>query len=72
METLIKCLGIIGVLLVIVFLSTIILYFVYPWIIPAVFPGLVAKGYIAAKLTFWQYWGLSLMCGLLFRIDKSK
>lgn len=72
METLIKCLEIIGILLVMVFLSTLILYFVYPWIIPVVFPGLVAKGYIAAELTFWQYWGLSLICGLLFRIDKSE
>lgn len=72
MESLLKVLAGIVILLVIVFLSTIILYFIWPWIIPIVFPGLVAKGYIAAKLTFWQYWGLSLLCGLLFRIDKSK
>ena len=67
MKDFLGCLGLITLFVILIFFHTIILYFLWPLVIPVVFPGLVAAGYIAIKLPFWVCFGFSLICGCLFR-----
>lgn len=59
METLIKILGVIALIIGIALLLTFPVMWLWNWLMPIIF-GLI-------KLTFWQSFGLSLLCGLLFK-----
>lgn len=65
--TFLGCMGYLFMLFLYICLITWLLSMLWPWIVPAVFPGLVANGSIAAELTFWQYWGVSVLCAFLFK-----
>lgn len=53
-----------------VFTGTII-WLIWPVAIPAAFPGLVASGTIAAKLSWWASVCLSWIFGLLIKSSQS-
>src|SRR6185503_6650842 len=57
-------------LLVLVALTGLLLFLLWPVVIPAVFPGFVASGAISANINFWTCLGISFICGLLFRGAK--
>jgi hypothetical protein len=49
-----------------------VVYLMWPYAIPAVFPGLVAGGTIAGHLTWAQSIALTWICGVLIRCTNSK
>lgn len=63
-----------GVLLLAFIVSAvgaIILVWLWPLVMPAVFPGLVASGAIASNISFWTAFGLMFICSLLFKPSSS-
>lgn len=70
-ENLFKGLGIIAFVCVLAVISGTILYWIWPIAIPAAFPGLVAKGIIAAKLKWWAAVCLSWTFNILFGTVKT-
>lgn len=63
-----------GVLLLAFIISAIgaiIIVWLWPLVIPAVFPGLVASGAIAGTINFWVAFGLMFICSLLFKPSNS-
>lgn len=46
-------------------------WLLWPIVIPAVFPGLVASGTIAAELSFLQSVALSWLCAVLFKTTST-
>jgi hypothetical protein len=48
-----------------------VVYLMWPYAIPAVFPGLVAAGTIAGHLTWGQSIALTWICGILIRSTNS-
>lgn len=64
METLIKILGVIALIIGIALLLTFPVMWLWNWLMPIIF-GLI-------KLTFWQSFGLSLLCGFLFKSTDTK
>jgi hypothetical protein len=49
-----------------------ILWLIWPVTIPAVFPGIVASGVLAAKLTWWQAVFFVWVCALLIKTSVNK
>ena len=54
-----------------------IVWFLWPYAIPAAFPGLVTSGVLAAKLPWWSAVCLTWLCGILVKgttkqTEKSK
>ncbi|MCA1806516.1 MAG: hypothetical protein LC687_01430 [Actinobacteria bacterium] len=70
-----KVVGVVALVVVMLFLfsaiGAVILMWLWPLVIPNVFPGLVASGAIAGNLSFWVSFGLMFICGLLFRSSNS-
>jgi len=66
-------LGISGIALVFVLavFSGTILYWIWPVAIPAVFPGLVATGVIAGKLSWWAAVTFTWLCGILIKSSTT-
>lgn len=71
MENLIRIIGIIVLALILIAIGALlggtIVWLIWPIAIPAVFPGLVAAGTIAAKITWWQSVCFVWLCGLLIK-----
>lgn len=67
-ETLGGCIGaIIGIIVVAAFFMSIFIYLLWPVVIPAVFPKLVAEGYIVGKLSPALSLGVAVLCTSLFK-----
>lgn len=70
-----KIVGVIALVIVMLFLfsaiGAVVLMILWPLVIPNVFPGLVASGAIAGRLSFWVAFGLMFMSGLLFKSSGS-
>ena len=69
-ETLRGCIAIIGIIVVIAiaaFFVSIFIYLLWPVVIPAVFPKLVAEGYIVGKLSPALSLGVAVLCTSLFK-----
>lgn len=49
----------------------ILTWLIWPHIIPVVFPGLVAKGYIVSKLSLWNAILINWLFGVLFKSSNS-
>jgi hypothetical protein len=58
-----------GVFLIFVaaFIGGTLVWLLWPVAVPAVLPGLVASGMLAAKLSWWQAVCLAWLIGLLFK-----
>jgi hypothetical protein len=48
-----------------------IVYWVWPVAIPAVFPGLVEKGVLAAHLAWWPAVCFTWLCGILIKSSQT-
>lgn len=59
--------GFIGLIVILLFLGPIVLMWLWPVVIPEVFPGAVDSGMIAEKLSFWQSVGLFIIAIILFK-----
>lgn len=67
--------GFIGLILFFSFFSGIVLWILWPHIIPQVFPKIVSDGYLANDLTLFQSIGLCFVSGILIKsrnADTSK
>jgi hypothetical protein len=64
-------LGTIALVAFIALISGTILYWIWPVAIPAVFPGLVTAGTLAAKLAWWQAVCLTWICGILIKSTQT-
>ena len=53
-----------------VFAGTIV-WLIWPVAIPAVFPGLVASGAVAGKISWWAAVCFSWLCGLLLKASQT-
>lgn len=75
-ETLGGCMGaIIGIVVIIAiaaFFMSIFIYLLWPVVIPAVFPKLVAEGYIVGKLSPVLSLGVAILCASLFKGTSYK
>ena len=75
-ETLGGCMGaIIGIVVFIAiaaFFMSIFIYLLWPVVIPAVFPKLVAEGYIVGKLSPALSLGIAILCASLFKGTSCK
>lgn len=49
-----------------------IIYFVWPLLIPSIFPGLVSEGYIAESLSFLDSVLLMILTSVLFKTFSSR
>jgi len=48
-----------------------LVFWLWPVAIPAALPGVVAGGYLAAKLSWWQAVCLTWLCGLLIKSKST-
>lgn len=75
-ETLGGCIGaIIGIIVIIAiaaFFMSIFIYLLWPVVISAVFPKLVAEGYIVGKLSPALSLGVAILCASLFKGTSYK
>lgn len=71
----ISCIGaIISVVIFVVVaasLLSIFIYLLWPAVVPAVFPRLVAEGYIVGKPSFLLSLGIAMLCTALFSTRSS-
>ena len=71
MESLIKGVGIAVVAILVIGLVAVfsgtIVYWIWPHVVPDVFPGLVAAGYVVAKLAWFKAVLLTWLCGILIK-----
>ena len=66
-EGLIIGLGAIVILALLALFGGTIVFWIWPVVIPAAFPGLVASGVIAGKLAWWQSVCLTWLFGILIK-----
>lgn len=59
-------------ILLIAILLALPVYFLYPIVVRAVFPGLVISGMLAEKLTLFQSFCLMLFTSILFKGSTNK
>jgi hypothetical protein len=52
-------------------LSGTIIFLIWPVAIPAVFPGLVTSGVIAAKIAWWPAVCFTWICGILIKSSQT-
>jgi len=75
-ETVLAAVAVVALVIVTLFLfsalGAVVIMWLWPLVIPNVFPGLVESGAIAGNLSFWNSFGLMLIAGLLFRSSSSK
>jgi len=48
-------------------ITGVLIYALWPEVIPVLFPGLVERGLIARSINFWTSIGVSFMAGLIFK-----
>lgn len=65
METALKLLGLLFLLILYVVIGTVVIVLFWQWVIPDIFPGAVSQGLLPASLTFLQAFKLSLFLGIL-------
>lgn len=74
-DNFISCIGaIISVIIFVVVaasLMSIFIYLLWPAVVPAVFPRLVAEGYIIGKPSFLLSFGIAMFCATLFSTRSS-
>jgi len=67
METLIKItfavIGIIGFVFFLAFINAILITWLWNWLVPILLPS----GQLVASITYWQAWGVSFLCVMLFK-----
>ena len=54
-----------------VVVATVPLYYVWNWIVPDVFPGLVQSHAVLGQITIFQAIGLTLLSGILFGVSLA-
>jgi hypothetical protein len=54
------------------FIGSAMIYFIWPIIIPMIFPGLVKNNFITVDLTYWQSMGFYVLCDVLFNTTHRK
>ena len=68
----ISCIAaIISVIIFVIFAAFLLggfIYLLWPAVVPAVFPRLVAEGYIVAKPSFLLSLGIAMLCAALFSV----
>lgn len=64
--------GIIVIIAIAAFFMSIFIYLLWPVVIPAVFPKLVAEGYIVGKLSPALSLGIAILCASLFKGTSYK
>lgn len=64
--------GIIVIIAIAAFFMSIFIYLLWPVVIPAVFPKLVAEGYIVGKLSPALSLGVAILCASLFKGTSYK
>lgn len=64
--------GIIAIITIAAFFMSIFIYLLWPVVIPAVFPKLVAEGYIVGKLSPALSLGVAILCASLFKGTNYK
>ena len=79
MEGVAKFIGVLGALILVFALALVsgtILWLIWPVAIPAAFPGLVASGIIAGKLSWWASvcltWVFSILVKATQTVNKGK
>lgn len=79
MEGVAKFIGVLGALILVFALALVsgtILWLIWPVAIPAAFPGLVASGIIAGKLSWWASvcltWVFSILVKATQTVNKDK
>jgi hypothetical protein len=65
--------GLVAVLLIgaIAVIGGTVVFIIWPMAIPAVFPGLVASGVLAAKIAWWPAVCLTWLCGILIKSTQT-
>lgn len=63
--------GIIVIIAIAAFFMSIFIYLLWPVVIPAVFPKLVAEGYIVGQLSPALSLGVAILCASLFGTRSS-
>ena len=75
MGMLVTVMGLVGIGAFVVFFAALfggtIVWLIWPVAIPAAFPGLVAAGALAAKLTWWQSVTLAWIFGALIKSTNT-
>lgn len=66
------CIGIVVIIAIAAFFMSIFIYLLWPIVIPAVFPKLVAEGYIVGKLSPAFSLGVAILCASLFKGTSYK
>lgn len=64
--------GIIVIIAIAAFFMSIFIYLLWPVVIPAVFPKLVAEGYIVGKFSPALSLGVAILCASLFKGTSYK
>ena len=64
--------GCIEIIAIAAFFMSIFIYLLWPVVIPAVFPKLVAEGYIVGKLSPALSLGVAILCASLFKGTSYK
>jgi hypothetical protein len=71
MKDVVKVIGLLLLGVAMLFLGAILagtfVWFLWPSVIPAVFPGMVSAGFIVGKISWLAAVGLSWLCGLLIQ-----
>jgi len=66
-----KIIGLLITIVVIGVFAGTIVWLIWPFAIPAAFPGLVSSGVLAAKLSWWSAVCLSWIFNLLIRASQT-
>lgn len=60
-------LGLFLAIAIVAFFGGTIVYWIWPHVIPHIFPGLVATGMIVGKIAWWKAVLLAWLAGILFK-----
>ena len=53
------------------FIGGTIVWFIWPIVVPVVFPGIVASGTVAANLSWWTSVCLTWLCSILLKTSTT-
>lgn len=60
-----KIIGAIGAIIAVVVLLTLLLQYLWAWLIPELFPMVVEKNYITSEIEFWEDFWIATLVSLL-------
>jgi hypothetical protein len=60
-----KIIGAIGAIIAVVVLLTLLLQYLWAWLIPELFPMVVEKNYITSEIEFWEAFWIATLVSLL-------